>query len=216
VFLSCASQDAQAAQRICEALRAVGLEVWFDRNDLRSGDAWDQKIRREIRDCALFIPVISANTVARHQGHFRLEWDLADQRSHTMTRNRPFILSVCVDSTPETTGDTPESFSQIQWTRLPGGKPTSAFLVHIGRLLSTDAPVEVQDSHRATDGPARSGVSTTAPGASPRSGVSTTAQVGPARSDAPATGSGRYRRMALLVAAALVVLATVAYFAATG
>jgi hypothetical protein len=37
-------------------------------------------IRREIRDCALFIPVISANTASRHEGYFRLEWDLADQR----------------------------------------------------------------------------------------------------------------------------------------
>jgi TIR domain-containing protein len=30
VFLSYASQDAEAAQRICEALRAAGIEVWFD------------------------------------------------------------------------------------------------------------------------------------------------------------------------------------------
>lgn len=49
VFLSYASQDAQAAQRICEALRAAGIEVWFDQSELRGGDAWDQKIRREIR-----------------------------------------------------------------------------------------------------------------------------------------------------------------------
>jgi hypothetical protein len=43
---------------------------------LRGGDIWDQKIRREVRDCALFIPVISANTASRHAGYFRLEWDL--------------------------------------------------------------------------------------------------------------------------------------------
>lgn len=30
IFLSYASQDADAARRICEALRATGLEVWFD------------------------------------------------------------------------------------------------------------------------------------------------------------------------------------------
>ena len=65
VFLSYASQDADAAQRICEALRAAGLEVWFDQSELRGGDAWDQKIRRELHDCALFMPVISAHTAAR-------------------------------------------------------------------------------------------------------------------------------------------------------
>jgi TIR domain len=48
VFLSYASQDAEAAQRICEALRAVGIEVFFDQSELRGGDVWDQKIRREI------------------------------------------------------------------------------------------------------------------------------------------------------------------------
>jgi len=38
VFLSYASQDAQAAQRICEALCAAGIEVWFDQSELRGGD----------------------------------------------------------------------------------------------------------------------------------------------------------------------------------
>jgi hypothetical protein len=31
VFLSYASQDAEAAKRICEALRAAGVEVWLAR-----------------------------------------------------------------------------------------------------------------------------------------------------------------------------------------
>jgi len=53
VFLSYASQDAAAAEGICEALRAAGVEVWFDQSELRGGDVWDQKIRREICDCAL-------------------------------------------------------------------------------------------------------------------------------------------------------------------
>jgi hypothetical protein len=34
VFLSYASQDAEAARRICETLRAAGIEVWFDQNEL--------------------------------------------------------------------------------------------------------------------------------------------------------------------------------------
>ena len=62
VFLSYASQDAGAARRICEALRAAGLEVWFDQSELRGGDAWDASIRKQIKECALFVPIISANT----------------------------------------------------------------------------------------------------------------------------------------------------------
>src|SRR6516165_1186076 len=67
VFLSYASQDADAARRICDALRAEGIEVWFDQSELRGGDAWDRKIREQIRDCALFIPVISTNTASRRE-----------------------------------------------------------------------------------------------------------------------------------------------------
>ena len=41
VFLFYASQDAEAARRICESLRSAGVEVWFDQNELVGGDAWD-------------------------------------------------------------------------------------------------------------------------------------------------------------------------------
>jgi TIR domain len=81
VFLSYASEDAEAARRICDALRAAGIEVWFDQSELRGGDVWDAAIRRQIKACTLFIPVISANTHSREEGYFRLEWKLAVDRS---------------------------------------------------------------------------------------------------------------------------------------
>jgi TolB-like protein/Flp pilus assembly protein TadD len=136
VFLSYASQDAEAAQRLCSALRTAGIEVWFDQSELRGGDVWDQKIRREIHDCALFIPVISANTASRHEGYFRLEWDLADQRTHMLARNRAFIVPVCLDATPDAGADVPESFQRVQWTRLPGGEAPPDFVRLIEQLLS--------------------------------------------------------------------------------
>ena len=34
-LLSYASQDAEAAKRICDTLRAAGIEVWFDQSELR-------------------------------------------------------------------------------------------------------------------------------------------------------------------------------------
>jgi TolB-like protein len=138
VFLSYASQDAEAAQRICEALRAAGIEVFLDQSELRGGDAWDQKIRREIHDCALFIPVISANTASRHEGYFRLEWDLADQRSHMIARSRVFVVPVCLDATTEVAADVPESFKRVQWTRLPAGQTPPAFVERLRRLLSPE------------------------------------------------------------------------------
>jgi TolB-like protein/Flp pilus assembly protein TadD len=138
IFLSYASQDVEAARNICEALRAGGIEVWFDQSELRGGDAWDHKIRRQIRDCALFIPVISVNTQTRQEGYFRLEWRLADQRTHLMARNKAFIVPVSIDGTPESGADMPESFSSVQWTPLPSGATSPAFIDRILHLLSSE------------------------------------------------------------------------------
>ena len=50
VLLSYASEDSAAAEGICAALRSAGIEVWFDRSELRGGDAWDRQIRTQIHD----------------------------------------------------------------------------------------------------------------------------------------------------------------------
>jgi hypothetical protein len=119
VFLSYASQDATAVRRICDALRAAGVEVWFDESELVGGDAWDAKIRRQIRECALFVPVISANTQARGEGYFRLEWKLAVDRSHLMAADQPFLLPVVIDDTPNEAARVPDEFYAVQWMLLP-------------------------------------------------------------------------------------------------
>ncbi len=159
VFLSDASQDAGVARRICEALRAAGIEAWFDQSELRGGDVWDQKIRRQVHDCALFIPVISANTASRHEGYFRLEWDLADQRTHMMARDRPFIVPVCIDDTSDSGTDVPASFVRAQWSRLPDGETPPAFVARLSHLLSpqrahapAQAPVDPGGSRAPTPG----------------------------------------------------------------
>jgi TolB-like protein len=139
VFLSYASEDLDAANAIGDALRSAGIEVFFDRSELRGGDAWDQKIRTQIRDCELFLPVISKNTQSRAEGYFRLEWRLADQRTHLMGRNRRFLVPVCIDETREADADVPDSFSASQWARLPGGKTSPEFVARIQTLLTPAA-----------------------------------------------------------------------------
>jgi hypothetical protein len=52
VFISYTPQDAHAARRICDSLRAAGIEVWLDQSELRGGDAWDSAIRKRIKTCA--------------------------------------------------------------------------------------------------------------------------------------------------------------------
>jgi TolB-like protein/Tfp pilus assembly protein PilF len=138
VFLSYASQDAEAAQKICEALRAGGVEVFLDQSELRGGDAWDQKIRKQIKTCALFIPVISHATHDRREGYFRLEWKLAVDRSHLMDAELAFLMPVVIDDTRDDDERVPDRFREVQWTHLPGGETPPAFVERIKRLLSPD------------------------------------------------------------------------------
>jgi len=136
VFLSYASGDDAAAERIATSLRAAGIEVWFDQSELRGGDAWDQSIRKQIKTCALFLPIISRNTHDRDEGYFRLEWKLAVDRCHLMAADRAFLLPVVIDDTRDDDERVPERFREVQWTRLPSGATPPAFVERVRRLLS--------------------------------------------------------------------------------
>jgi TolB-like protein/Flp pilus assembly protein TadD len=57
-----------------------------------------------------------------------------------IARNRAFIVPVCVDATPESSADAPESFQRVHWTRLPGGNTAPAFVERLLKLLSPAKP----------------------------------------------------------------------------
>ncbi|MSU72323.1 MAG: TIR domain-containing protein [Opitutus sp.] len=136
VFISYAREDSEAARRIADALRAFGVEVWFDQNELRGGDTWDAKIKQQIRECALFVPVISQHTQERTEGYSRREWKLGVERTHDMASSRAFLAPIVIDETTEARAEVPEEFMKVQWTRLPHGVPSPQFVEQIKRLLT--------------------------------------------------------------------------------
>jgi predicted ATPase len=157
VFLSYASDDAAAAARICASLRDAGIEVWFDQSELRGGDAWDVAIRRQIKQCALFMAVISASAHARVEGYFRLEWKLAVDRSHFMASDQRFLLPVVIDGTLQTDERIPERFREMHWLSAPEGEISAAFVQRVLDLLSPDPlrtlPAEPGPAERVRFGP---------------------------------------------------------------
>jgi TolB-like protein len=154
VFLSYASQDAEAAQHLCNALRAVGVEVWFDQSELRGGDTWDASIRRQIKSCYLFVPMISANTQSREEGYFRREWKLAVDRTYDMAGGRAFLLPVVTDGTSDSEALVPEKFREVQWTRLPSGANTDAFVDHVRRPIAPESSAPTSPSLHSRQNPA--------------------------------------------------------------
>jgi hypothetical protein len=136
VFLSYASEDRAAASSIRDALEASGLDVWYDENELGGGDAWDKKIRRQIRECDFFMAVVSAQTDARREGYFRREWRLAVERTLDMDDDHTFLLPVVIDATDQASAKVPEKFLAVQWLKVPGGRPTAGLSALCSRLVS--------------------------------------------------------------------------------
>jgi hypothetical protein len=160
VFLSYASEDRNVARTLQEALSAYGLDVWFDESGLGGGEAWDQKIRRQIRECDYFMPLVSAQTERRPEGYFRREWRLAVERTLDMADDHLYLLPVVIDDTDQTVARVPDRFLSVQWLKVPGGVPTSAFETLCRRIAAGNgAPVQrvrgvsgksMNDPHRAS------------------------------------------------------------------
>jgi TIR domain len=127
VFVSYASQDRQAVERLQAGLSAVGLDVWFDKGRLESGDPWWPVIEQNIASCDVFVAVISANTNKREEGIFIREWNRALDRLRDMDKaTARFIHPLIVDDTPEG-AVTFSGFREFHYARAAGGQPQEDF-----------------------------------------------------------------------------------------
>ena len=88
------------------------------------------------QECGLFIPLISANTQARHEGYFRLEWELAAECAMSIASGVALILPIIIDATREPEALVPDRFWKVQWTRLPGGEVTPEVRARLLKLWS--------------------------------------------------------------------------------
>ena len=153
VFISYASADRAAARLLRDTLTAAGLDVWLDEDELGGGEAWDAKIRNQIRACTYFMPVISATTEVRREGYFRREWRLAVERTLDLADDVMFLVPVVIDGTRDAGARVPEKFFSVQWLRVPGGQATPE-LQALARKLAAGEAVAVQPPQPAAPAPA--------------------------------------------------------------
>ena len=133
------------------------------------------------------IPIISKNTQERAEGYFRLEWKLAIDRSHLMSADRPFLVPVVIDHTREGDERVPDKFRELQWTHLPDGEASAAFVTRIAGLLA-------QTSSAATEAD---------PIAAPRPGRPAAQASPPSPSVVPAAASPPRRNLVPIIVVAL-------------
>jgi TIR domain/SIR2-like domain len=128
VFISYTHEDQAAARRLRDFLEEeAGIDVWLDARRLQAGDDWGHQIRRNIKSCSYFVPLISAAATRRDEGYFRREWALAAERAMDFVDTVPFIVPVAIDDTDEGSDGVPERFRMAQWVRLPSGAGNEAF-----------------------------------------------------------------------------------------
>jgi len=135
VFLSYASEDRDAVKLIKDALEAAGVDVFFDKDDLESGDDFEAKLRRSISDCSLFVPVISQQTLTGRRRFFRIEWTEAEEEARKVAASERFILPVVIDETSPDEARIPEKFTKLHWEKLPGGQPSREFVDTVVQLF---------------------------------------------------------------------------------
>jgi hypothetical protein len=63
IFLSYAHEDSSVAEEIALALRGAGHDVFLDRSVLNPASEYHSRIRRSIKDCDLFLFLISPSSV---------------------------------------------------------------------------------------------------------------------------------------------------------
>jgi hypothetical protein len=121
IFISYAREDGAAAQALHEGLASAKFDVWFDRRRLKGGDPFEDKITRHIRQCDLFVPIVSQNTNSRGEGFVFKEWNWALERAAGIQHGN-FIFPLIVDDLlNDQIAGVAEKFRKMDYRRAPQG-----------------------------------------------------------------------------------------------
>jgi hypothetical protein len=124
VFISYNNQDLQKAREIRNKIRAEGIDVWFDEENLGSGQHRPY-IESEIKKCKVFLPIISNTVLDKPDSYSQeVEWRTAKQRfefDKFMEKESFAILPIFIDGTQRNDIRLPEfmrSFANFQFDQL--------------------------------------------------------------------------------------------------
>jgi hypothetical protein len=106
VFVCYAREDIAHARRLASDLRAVGVEVWFDKDTLRPGERWETAIRRAIKASDFFVAVLSTHSLKKRgfvQTELRTALDILLQVPEEEIYLIPARIEPCEPSHPALT-----------------------------------------------------------------------------------------------------------------
>jgi hypothetical protein len=135
IFISYASEDRPAAERIRDLLVQNGCYVWFDRDDLPFGINWDNEMQTHISErSALFLSVISSNTEAIAEGYLHKERRSAAERAESFGGQVFYYIPLVIDNTQPPFKREPKVFNKIQAGFASGGELTLEQITRLRNL----------------------------------------------------------------------------------
>ncbi|MCX6578919.1 MAG: toll/interleukin-1 receptor domain-containing protein [Candidatus Aminicenantes bacterium] len=98
VFISYFHENQQDAEYLKEKLDAEGIRVWFDKSDLGAGKHKDIIEKAIMKECNIFVPLISNEILDNPDCYARdVEWKAAEQRSNVdRHRGEQFTVIPCI------------------------------------------------------------------------------------------------------------------------
>ncbi len=112
LFLSYSWDDKAVVERLKNEFEKHGVQVFFDDDELKTGDRFNEVIKKYIKDCDYFLPIISNNAIQDKSRYvYAKEWRTAivlnDYKDESYLR--PYII----DDTPPTDARIPEEIRNI-------------------------------------------------------------------------------------------------------
>jgi len=130
IFISYAHDDVALAQEVRARLDNAKFDVWFD-SRLTGGSRFASRIQQAIDQCAVFMPLISKQSLTDARRDFRLEWDQALALARKGSPDLPFITPVAIDDTRYKDPRLPDVFNNLTWERLNDEFPRKEFVMQL-------------------------------------------------------------------------------------
>ena len=96
IFISYAKEDLKSAKRIYYDLKNLGISCWLDSECLLPGQNWDEVISKTIRDCDLFLALLSKHSLTK-RGFVQKELKVALKCIDKFPSNEIFIIPVRIE-----------------------------------------------------------------------------------------------------------------------
>jgi len=101
VFISYASEDREAAERVAAYFLDHGIRPWLDKHDLEGGVRWDARIQRAIAEDVDYVVVLQSSSLlskSERESYVNLEIRLAKQRELKYgPRGKKFLIPALLE-----------------------------------------------------------------------------------------------------------------------